>query len=359
MNHHFKGVKIRQIYISPGHNYFGHHGQAPGQNTSVEVPEAECVAGRGIKGDRFFDFKENYKGQITFFSAEVFNEVCQRTGAFGKSPGVARRNVVTSGMDLNALVGKQFEIQGVIFEGIAECHPCHWMNEAIAPDAEKLLQGRGGLRSRILTDGWLRVDKTGFSAVILAGGKSSRMGSDKAWLEVGGKTLLARQIELAREAGAAEIFISGRADKDYAAFDCRVLQDHFANAGPLAGIERALEAATSPLLLVLAVDMPAMNTGLMNTLLDHCAEHGAIPRVGGRVEPLAAFYPKNSQLVAETLLRAGKNRVTTFAEHCVQSGFARLVDLAANQAELFLNWNTSADLLARALIYSNRIHAGV
>jgi MOSC domain-containing protein YiiM len=158
MNHLVKEVKIRQIYISPGHNYFGHHGQAPGQNTSVEVPEVECVAGRGIKGDRFFDFKENYKGQITFFSVEVFNEVCQRTGAFGKSPGVARRNVVTSGVDLNDLVGKQFEIQGVLFEGLGECHPCHWMNEAIAPDAEKLLQGRGGLRARILTDGWLRVD---------------------------------------------------------------------------------------------------------------------------------------------------------------------------------------------------------
>ncbi|HEY5345385.1 MAG TPA: NTP transferase domain-containing protein, partial [Verrucomicrobiae bacterium] len=58
-----------------------------------------------------------------------------------------------------------------------------------------------------------------FSAVILAGGKSSRMGRDKAFLEIGGTTLLARQIGLARELGAAEIFISGRAETDYSKFN--------------------------------------------------------------------------------------------------------------------------------------------
>src|SRR5258705_13766374 len=87
-----------------------------------------------------------------------------------------------------------------------------------------------------------------FSAVILAGGKSSRMGRDKAWLEAGGQSLLARQIGLVRELGAAEVFISGRADADYSEFGCRVLQDKFPDAGPLAGIERALDATTSPLL---------------------------------------------------------------------------------------------------------------
>jgi hypothetical protein len=42
----------------------------------IEVPDIRCVAGRGIEGDRFFDFKENYAGQITFFSSEVFDELC-------------------------------------------------------------------------------------------------------------------------------------------------------------------------------------------------------------------------------------------------------------------------------------------
>ena len=118
-----------------------------------------CVAGRGIEGDRFFDHKENYKGQITFFSSEVFEEICSQLGVPGKSPGVTRRNVITEGVDLNSLVGVEFEIQGLRFAGIAECTPCYWMDLAIATGAEKLLQGRGGLRAQVLTGGILRADK--------------------------------------------------------------------------------------------------------------------------------------------------------------------------------------------------------
>jgi MOSC domain-containing protein YiiM len=151
-------VKVSHLYISPGHNFFGHHEQPPGEYPLVECVEIRCVAGRGIEGDRFFDYQENYKGQITFFESEVFEELCRQLGVSGKSPGVTRRNVITAGMDLNSLTGVEFEIQGVRFAGIAECSPCYWMDEAIAPGAEKLLQGRGGLRARILTDGILRAD---------------------------------------------------------------------------------------------------------------------------------------------------------------------------------------------------------
>jgi MOSC domain-containing protein YiiM len=151
-------VKVRHLYISPGHNFFGHHEQPPGENPAVEVAAIQCVAGRGIRGDRFLDFKDNYKGQITFFASEVFAEVCRQLGVRDKAPGVTRRNVITAGVDLNSLVGVEFELQSVRFAGTAECSPCHWMDEAIAPGAEAALQGRGGLRARILTSGTLRVD---------------------------------------------------------------------------------------------------------------------------------------------------------------------------------------------------------
>jgi MOSC domain-containing protein YiiM len=152
-------MRICQLFVSPGHNFFGHHEQPPGEHPLVEKEELCCVAGRGIEGDRFFDYKDNYKGQITFFSSEVFAEICSRLGVPSKSPGVTRRNVITAGVDLNALVGSEFEIQGVRFAGIAECSPCYWMDLAIAPGAEKLLQGRGGLRARILTDGILHAER--------------------------------------------------------------------------------------------------------------------------------------------------------------------------------------------------------
>lgn len=151
-------IRVKHLFISTGHNFFGHHGQAAGENPIVAVEQVECLAGRGIWGDRFFDFKDGYKGQITFLSGEVFDDVCRQVGAVGKSPGVTRRNVITTGVDLNSLVGASFEIQGLRFEGVCECSPCYWMNGAIGPGAEEALRGRGGLRARILSDGWLRVD---------------------------------------------------------------------------------------------------------------------------------------------------------------------------------------------------------
>jgi MOSC domain-containing protein YiiM len=146
-------VEIVHLYISPGHNYFGHHGRQPDQHPAIEVDDIECVAGGGIRGDRFFDYKNNYKGQITFFAQEVFDELCREFGIHDKSPSVLRRNIITRGQDLGELIGAQFEVQGVRVRGTEECRPCFWMDQAFAPGAEKFLRGRGGLRARILSGG--------------------------------------------------------------------------------------------------------------------------------------------------------------------------------------------------------------
>ena len=148
-------MKIRHLYFSPGHNYFGHYGQAAGEYPIVEAPEIECVAGRGIRGDRFFDFKESYKGQITFFAREICDALSDALGVRNKLPSAFRRNVIVSGTDLNTLIGADFELQGVRFHGTAECSPCYWMDQAFAPGAEAWLKGRGGLRAKILSDGVL------------------------------------------------------------------------------------------------------------------------------------------------------------------------------------------------------------
>jgi MOSC domain-containing protein YiiM len=149
-------MEICHLYISQGHNFVGHHGREPDEHPALEVPMIECVAGRGIRGDRYFDFKDDYKGQITFFSSEVFDELCGALEVRDCSPALPRRNVVTRGVDLNELIDQDFEIQGVRFHGTQECRPCYWMDRAIAPGAEEFLKGRGGLRARILTDGALR-----------------------------------------------------------------------------------------------------------------------------------------------------------------------------------------------------------
>jgi MOSC domain-containing protein YiiM len=150
---------IRQIFISPGHNYFGHHGRAPDDHPLVEVPQIECVAGHGIRGDRFYDYRENYKGQITFFASEVFEELARHFGLTAKSPGAVRRNVIVSGIDLNKLIGEEFSVQGVRFRGTEHCRPCYWLDQAVAPGTEQFLQRNGGLRAQILTSGILKTDR--------------------------------------------------------------------------------------------------------------------------------------------------------------------------------------------------------
>ena len=149
-------MRIEHIYISTGHNFFGHHGQPPGKHPMIEIKQAQCVAEKGIMGDRFFDYKKDYKGQITFFSQEIYEDLCRLLHVFDKSPAAFRRNIVVSGIDLNTLIGQRFVIQDTEFEGIEECRPCAWMDRAFALGTENLLKGRGGLRARILTDGTLQ-----------------------------------------------------------------------------------------------------------------------------------------------------------------------------------------------------------
>ncbi len=151
-------MRIAHIFISPDHNYFGHHGLPAGTAPLVELEEAHLVAEQGIEGDRFFGWKADYKGQVTFFSLEVYESLCAEFEVMDRGPGVFRRNIIVSGVDLNSLIGQEFTVQGVRFLGMAECSPCHWMEEAFHPGAEVSLKHRGGLRAKVLSNGVLRPD---------------------------------------------------------------------------------------------------------------------------------------------------------------------------------------------------------
>ncbi len=149
-------VEILHLFVSPGHDFKGRHGLGSLDHGVVSLEELECVAGSGVRGDRYFDFKEDYKGQITFFSAEVYEAVKEQFGLPELAPSAFRRNVMVRGVDLNGLIGKRFEIGGVVFEGSEEAAPCYWMDEACAEGVEEFLKGKGGLRARIREGGVLR-----------------------------------------------------------------------------------------------------------------------------------------------------------------------------------------------------------
>lgn len=185
-----------------------------------------------------------------------------------------------------------------------------------------------------------------FTAVILAGGQSRRMGRDKAWLLCEGKPLLQRALETVRAAGAHEIFISARPDQDFSALPdpCPVLVDLQPGFGPMGGIERALFQATASLVLVLAVDLPRMTPSFLCQLVGRCdAMTGAIPILKGELEPLVAIYPKQCHPLAARALSQQQPRVRDFAETCLRAHALRSFPVAPQDAPQFANWNAPAD----------------
>jgi molybdopterin-guanine dinucleotide biosynthesis protein A len=147
------------------------------------------------------------------------------------------------------------------------------------------------------------------SAFVLAGGKSSRMGADKAFVELGGRRLLDRALELAG-AVASNVRIVGSAEK-FTGLG-RVVEDEFSNRGPLGGIHAALRASQTELNFVLAVDLPFVEVGFLRYLLNEAQASKAVvtvPHAGGGWQPLCAIYRREFAAVAETALRRSKNKI--------------------------------------------------
>lgn len=183
------------------------------------------------------------------------------------------------------------------------------------------------------------------SAVILAGGESKRMGRAKAWLEYEGKSLLQLGVEKARALGSKEVFVSGRAGEDYAALKCPVLFDLEPGFGPLGGIERGLQQCHTPLLLVLAVDLPQMSVSFLQNLLARCDRlTGIVPKLHQQLEPLAAIYPKRCLTLAAAAIARSRWAVRDFAEAARQERAVRTFSVAPADEKYFANWNYPADL---------------
>lgn len=183
------------------------------------------------------------------------------------------------------------------------------------------------------------------NAVILAGGASRRMGRDKAWLEADGQPLILRALTTIRAAEIHHVFISGRPGTDYSAVNCPVLFDPEPGLGPVAGIATALGACEAPLLLVLAVDLPIMTPAFLRKLMAHCdTETGTIPELNGKLEPLAAIYPKRCASIARECLLSSGRAARAFAELCLREKAARPFPVPQSDAGCFKNWNSPADI---------------
>lgn len=149
----------------------------------------------------------------------------------------------------------------------------------------------------------------GITAFVLAGGKSTRMGSDKAFLRLQEETLLSRALKIAGSV-AEEVRIVGD-NKKFVAHG-RVVEDVYRDRGPLGGIHSALSSTTTELNLMLAVDLPFVVPKFLEYLLVQARESGAmvtVPRTNAGLQPLCAAYRRGFAEVAEPALREGKNRI--------------------------------------------------
>jgi molybdopterin-guanine dinucleotide biosynthesis protein A len=190
-----------------------------------------------------------------------------------------------------------------------------------------------------------------FSAVLLAGGASRRMGVDKALLQVpcGHASsqqvpLWQRQLQILQAVEPAEIFLSGPRRPGFPAA-VRCVADRLPSRGPLGGLATCLDQVATPWLLVLAIDLPFMETEFLARVLEACRPgRGAVPRGPALYEPLAAVYPRAAAQIANAALDAGQLRLQGFVDELVRASLVEPYPLSAGDLRLFQNWNTIHDL---------------
>jgi molybdopterin-guanine dinucleotide biosynthesis protein A len=187
--------------------------------------------------------------------------------------------------------------------------------------------------------------ETDVSAFILAGGKSRRMGRDKAFVELNGRTLLSRQLDLARSVCA-----NARIVADTAKFSqfAPVIEDVFPGCGPLAGIHAALRSSQTELNLILAVDIPFLSAKFLEFMIAKSRASRAtvtIARTSDGWQPLCAVYRPEFADLAEEALKAGRYRIDALFKpeitETVDEGELRDEGFST---DLFGNLNTPEDL---------------
>ena len=129
----------------------------------IACAEARAVPGRGLEGDRYFNGVGTFSSHPQKPDFEVTLIEKEKIDAFAAESGLAftgahaRRNLVTEGVDLNALVGREFAVGAVRFRGIRLCEPCTYLAKISFPETLTGLVHKGGLRAQIVSEGVIRV----------------------------------------------------------------------------------------------------------------------------------------------------------------------------------------------------------
>ncbi|MBJ9992965.1 MULTISPECIES: molybdenum cofactor guanylyltransferase [Paenibacillus] len=195
------------------------------------------------------------------------------------------------------------------------------------------------------------------TGILLAGGQSSRMGTDKALLSVNGETVIERIVRL-MSPSASNIIISANDDEKYAFLGKDVVHDRYPGQGPLSGLHAGLHAAATPWSIVTACDMPFVTEEVFRFLAQKAEEAVAVmgddksglqaivPVSGGRIQPLLAAYHRSVLPSLETCLSSGRLRLTGWLEQlkvCYVSEEELIQELGPGADKAFYNMNEPSD----------------
>lgn len=183
------------------------------------------------------------------------------------------------------------------------------------------------------------------SAVLLAGGKSSRMGRDKATMLFHGEPLWKRQIDLLRRVGPSEILVSAQTDPAWRPADTTFVADQKPPCGPLGGIAGALSQIAADHLLVLAIDVPFMSESYLRNLCQGVGKgQGVVPVIENRAEPLIAIYPREAKDEFARALLGDDFSLQSLVRDLIAVRKLYPVEVPPGDVPLFRNLNKPQDL---------------
>ena len=212
----------------------------------------------------------------------------------------------------------------------------------VGPYADRIVSFDGnkfdiGLDEIGLTDGTWTL-RTQATAIIMAGGGSTRVGQDKSMLEVAGQPMIKHIYDQLRP-HFNQILVSANDPGKYSFLGADVIADRLADQGPLMGIASVMEASANEVNFVTACDIPHVDTFLMRRMLRECRDCDAVvPRFGpSQYEPLFAVYRKNILRAMNELLASGRRKVDEVYKHC------KINYIDITDSRKLANINTMAD----------------
>jgi molybdopterin-guanine dinucleotide biosynthesis protein A len=184
------------------------------------------------------------------------------------------------------------------------------------------------------------------TGLVLAGGYSQRMGTDKSALLLNdGRTLVQRQVDVLQQSGITDVLVARRRDQTAAQVPARTVFDIAIESGPMAGVAAGLATIRDGMLFMIAVDMPYVTTTVVRQMMALSSQgRGVIPHRGKSIECLIGVYPRELASAATARVAAGRLRVREFAALAEGMGLAMRWEIPQRLLSEFRNWNTPEDV---------------